>query len=209
MKKYLVFLPLLLLPWCAPASPAGFEEGKNCVSYTVRERFLMFVERTVSGVNCDVLVRFDEVGSSSYRFNMIIPVAGFHSDNGLRDRQVRKILGEERNPNMFLTTEVRGLEEWKHILAQPAYQHTGYLSVAGNAVTMPHFTADNVVAGTRFTTGFAEFKFSDFGLKPPDLLWGLIVKVGDDIRLDFRFYNNQVEGIEKLEGRPLLQSAKR
>lgn len=202
MLKLVVCFILGLSSSVFAATPSQFEEGKNCVSYTVSETVLYVYKRTVVGVNCDVQVDFIEY-DGLYRFSLTIPLAGFHTGNSIRDRSVRKILGEEIAPNISMITDSKSLSDWKHILAQPAYQQTGYLAVAGQAITLPHFTSESNIAGNQYTTGFANFKFSDFGLTPPKVLGGFWVSVADDIRLDFRFYRTQTKGLEKLDDQRL------
>lgn len=108
-----------------------------------------------------------------------IPVKGIISPHKLMDRLTHRALKEDTYP--FIRYELVDLNR----IEDGRWLSTGALTIAGT--TLPWDMEVQVLTdenGGLVVTGSSSFKMTQFGVKPPSLMLG-VIKVRDPIRVDF------------------------
>lgn len=166
--------------------------GRNCVAYKTHKTLAMVADTQIVGMNCNVSVTAVKTGSN-YSAEIKIPISSFNSQERDRDKEVAKILKANVSPNLVFKVDPLPAATWESMLAHGSGAVHGTLYI-GN---QPHRVATTVkvskAGGHVEVYGTIVSKFTDFGIKPPEVgPGGVIAKAADYLELHFNFLDSKV-----------------
>lgn len=177
MKRLAAIIALLVPAVVAfQADAATLTLKSGFVRYEATVKTLRVGAQPISAVNKTVIGKIIVKEDRSVEGGLIVPVVGFDSNNSKRDKDVARILEYQKYP--AITFEVVDVKEAdiEAILESDSGQVNmkAALSVAGRSKEYEITVSFRSVGSNmvRFATGI-EARFSDFGIKPPNLAWVL------------------------------------
>jgi polyisoprenoid-binding protein YceI len=111
-----------------------------------------------------------------------IPTAGLRSGESGLDKNMRKAMFADKNPEV--TYRLEKYELAKADAGKVAAKTTGTLTIAGTPRTVTIDVEFTLGAGAPEVKGSYALKMSDYGIKPPSLMFGAI-KVRDPVTIRF------------------------
>lgn len=111
-----------------------------------------------------------------------ISVAGLKSGESGLDKNMRKAMFADKNPEV--TYKLETYELGKAEAGKVAAKTTGVLTIAGTPKTVSIDVEFTLGAGAPEVKGSYALKMSDYGIKPPSLMFGAI-KVRDPVTIRF------------------------
>lgn len=191
---------LLFLFLMAPSGAFAslLEDGAHCVAYKAQKVMLFVSKSDVIGKNCDIAAQvLPEVGGL-YHIEVIIPVRSFASGDADRDKDVAKILKEGERPELTFRTKAMTADAWKALFAKGEFDIDGDLSIGAKAYPVKmasHYIAKDDAAEV---DGVTKVKFEDFGIVPPKVVAGIVVKTKPDLELHFHLLSQRILGADQI-----------
>ncbi len=168
---------------------AGFAPGSRGDRYVLRPESRMSIRgsSTVNRFTCESA----ELGGMGWltdtgapQLTLDVPARSFDCGDGRMNRDMYRALKVDAHPTIHFT--LRAVQPIDRVVAgRQKMQVTGELTIAG--VTRPvELTVDGqrLDDGTLRAAGEAPLKMSDFGIRPPSAMMGLI-RAHDDIQVRF------------------------
>ena len=199
------FLLCALLGFCGLSAEVQgkplslFDHGQHCVAYRAKKTMFLVRSVQVVGRNCEVSTKIIPIPGGKSYFEATVPVSEFESGESQRDRDVRKVLKASTHPNMVFRSEERTMEEWKAIQPGAPIQLKGELEIGGKKTPIQAQAQLVRTEGGLEIDGVVKTRFEDLGLKPPQLVMGLMAQVKQDLELHFHFLGNRTLGFNRFE----------
>ena len=179
-----------------------FQQGDHCLAYQTEETILLFVDSVVVGKTCEISARVKSEGKNT-RFYVSFPVRSLDSGVGMRDDDVTEILSVESYPDIRFVSDLLSEEQLKSALTQGKTNLAGVLEVAGKSYKVQFPLKFSEQSGTWLITGKLVTSFSEFGLKLPAVLGGVIADTSDYLELLVHLRFDGVQGLVELHATSL------
>ena len=175
MKLVAAVILLLLTIATARGAPATILNLKSgFVRYEASFKTLGVGGQPVSAVNRNLIGKIVVSDSGSVEGGLVVPVAGFDSNNSKRDKDVANILEYEQHPAISVEVLDVSAADIASILNTERGEvgmRVRLTAAGGSHAYDIKVSFENIGSNTiRFTTGI-EATFSDFGIPPPSLGW--------------------------------------
>lgn len=187
-----VLLATALLPAVARAQESGLElsaqvasklwvEGKSSVRDWKCDATK--IEATVTGTSAAATAPVKEVGAAAKHASLTIPVAQLDCHNGTMNEHMRKAL--KANDNKTIQYRIATWELTPRSDDSASVKTSGTLVMAGAEKPISvELTAKRGAAGTWALNGSKTIKMTEWGIKPPSLMFGTM-KVRDPVTIKF------------------------
>lgn len=176
-----------------------FNNGEHCVAYKTRKT--LFLVRTVDvvGKNCEVSSQVLPVPGDKYYIEVLVPVDAFKSGEPERDRDVAKILGAGGKTHVVFKSNAFSKEEWNKFLEAQSFELEGEIQVGTEVRPLKVQTAlVKNAEGSIEVDGVAKVTFKEVGLKPPQMGFGMMASVKQQLELHFHLIGAKTLGINSL-----------
>jgi hypothetical protein len=157
--------------------------SKACVSYETNKKMFKLNNVIVLGKTCNVKIDILTLQGENLPFRVKILSKDFDSGNGIRDKEVVEILGEQLVFDLAIPEKL-----WKDRLTLKEFNLKGKLTLKTGTFPVEFSVVgkqkngelSNVLAGTY------KGKFTSFGMEPPSVgPGGFVSDVSDDLILKF------------------------
>jgi hypothetical protein len=190
MRRILLLLALLVLPFAARAEENPLKTGDNAVAWRVFKRMVV-VPLHVAGINRTATAEVVATAKDIWQVKVQIPIAGFHSGVGKRDTDAGNLLGIKKQPVMTFQSLTMST-------ATLVAMRSGEGKLEGDLNINGH---DNrlvfdVKGDGKAIGGHVHTSFSGLGLQSPRFVGGVIMLVGDDFDLYFQYDLDHIKGQE-------------
>jgi polyisoprenoid-binding protein YceI len=196
---------LVLVARYVMASPAGtpvLAEGTHCVAYRAQKTMLLLRTQEVVGRNCDISAQvLPEVGGL-YHIEVNIPLRSFQSGETDRDKEVMKILLSDQRPELTFRSRALTAEGWRELFAKSEFELEGYLSIGNKTFPLKLAARYSERSESAEVEGLAQVRFSDFDLRPPKIVGGLLVKTKPELELHFHLLSQRILGADSIRPTP-------
>lgn len=175
------------------AEDIPFPLDKACIAWKTNKTMFLFKRQSPVGINCkvDISITPDETGKT-YSISLEAPIKSFDSGDEHRDKDVFEILGGQKQANILVSTSAYSKKDWLDIF--DGGQADAIMQLGGNKfnLTIPFETNNDVL------TGVMKTKFSDFNIKAPKVVFGLVANVSENLDLAFSIPKTEIKGIAPL-----------
>lgn len=195
MKKKLLFLFFVSVPFVMFADTVSFPDQGHCVAWKTNKRLFMLKKESPEGINCSIQTSIEK-GTSVYRFQGIFPIKGFNSGNESRDEHIRELLEENIQENLFYISEYISLTEWSR-KKNSNFELKGILKRGNKPYNITFTIRKEMKDGIAFWLGVAKTSFTAMGMEPPSVAGGAIAKVNDELELHFQFREDKIINFPK------------
>ena len=117
-------------------------------------------------------------------FELLVPVTGLKSESARLDKNLRKALKADKNPNIRFQLASRSATPMPQKPGTLAVEAHGDLTIAGQTHDVTLTTEAQLTGNGLRISGSKALLMSDFGVKPPTMMLGT-VKTGDKIVIHF------------------------
>lgn len=184
---------LALLP--ASQTQAGtplIASGKHCVAWKTKKTLALVKREEPVGMNCSASVKALKVGAN-YSAEVTVPISAFHSGEKDRDKEVLKILKANISPNLVFKVSPLPASAWQGMLQRGSGAVHGQLYIAGKPYPLGTTIHVQKNGGHIEVSGAIFTKFSELGIKPPEVgPGGSIAKADDYLELHFNFRSDKL-----------------
>jgi len=190
MRRILLLLSLLVLPFAVRAEENPLKAGDNAVAWRVFKR-MVIVPLHVAGINRTATAEVVAAGKDAWQVKVQIPIAGFNSGLGKRDHDAANVMGVKIQPVMTfqsLTMSSAALVAMRSGEGKLA----GDLNIAGHDNRL----AFDVKGDGKAVGGHVHTSFSGLGLQSPRFVGGVIMLVSDEFDLYFQYDLDHIQGQE-------------
>jgi len=175
-----------------------FQQGDHCLAYQTEETILLFVDSVVVGKTCEISARVKREGKNT-RFVVSFPIRSLDSGVGMRDDDVTEILSVESYPDIRFVSDLLRDDQLESALTQGKTKLAGVLEVAGKSYKVQFPLKFSEQSGTWLVTGKLVTSFSEFGLKLPAVLGGVVADTSDYLELLVHLRFDGVQGLLELQ----------
>lgn len=171
---------LFVVHFPARAGEVPFPKGKNCVAWKASKRmFLMGSEEPV-GTTCQISVELTARDAGKILV-IKVPVGSFESGEPDRDKEVTRLLGGEKFPNIVITSQVIGQELVQRLANGDQVALSAQLEINGKSFKKAfQIKKPN---GQPFARISLSTSFSELSIEAPTVAGGLVAKVRDPLEL--------------------------
>ena len=175
-----------------------FQQGDHCLAYQTEETILLFIDSVVVGKTCEISARLKREGENT-RLDVSFPIRSLDSGVGMRDDDVMEILSVESHPDIRFVSDFLSEKQVDAALTQGKTNLTGILEVAGKSYKVQFPLKFSKQSGTWLVTGKLVTSFSEFGLKLPAVLGGVVADTRDYLELLVHLRFDAVQGLVELQ----------
>jgi len=204
--KLLLFITLFLGLQNSYANPRDrgphiridWPQDKSTVAWQAERTLFLFKEQTTNRINSEIKIRLDQQDDKK-ALQLYIPIDKFNYDELFEEFFLSRILLKKELPVLELHTTAINANTWKHLLAGQIHRINGYLTVGKKHFPLNFDFQIARHAEKPFIDVRTKTSFLHLDIKPPSLLFGLIVQAEDKLDLAARIYLKDIEGFnEKL-----------
>ena len=175
-----------------------FQQGDHCLAYQTEETILLFVDSVVVGKTCEISARVKREGENT-RLDVSFPIRSLDSGVGMRDDDVMEILSVESHPDIRFVSDFLSEKQVDAALTQGKTNLAGILEVAGKSYKVRFPLKLSEQSGAWLVTGKLVTSFSEFGLKLPAVLGGVVADTSDYLELLVHLRFDGVQGLVELQ----------
>ena len=175
-----------------------FQQEDHCLAYQTEETILLFVDSVVVGKTCEISARVKREGENT-RLVVSFPIRSLNSGIGMRDDDVKEILSVESHPDIRFVSDFLREEQVDTALTQGNIKLGGVLEVAGKSYKVRFPLKLSAQSGAWLVTGKLVTSFSEFGLKLPAVLGGVVADTRDYLELLVHLRFDAVQGLVELQ----------
>ncbi len=185
-----------LLSWSSQTNL--FQPGESCVAWQAQKRMYMIRKVNPVGMNCKLQIEMNSVDKKTYRFLLKAAIKDFNSGEAERDEAVFNLLKGKKQPRILITTEPMDSQAWHNFLNNPKQDMQVKLSVAEQTTLIhAHVFVDSSAEGY-VIRGQVPISLKSLGLTAPEVGYGVITKVSDNMELHFQIQSNQIKDIDQV-----------
>ncbi|HMN69164.1 MAG TPA: YceI family protein [Bdellovibrionales bacterium] len=197
-SKWLLAFAFLGAAPAAASTPAVLEGGSHCVAYQAEKVVFFLSKSKVIGKNCDIAAQvLPEVGGL-YHIEVNVPVRSFNSGDPDRDKDVLKFLKADARPELTFRSKALSANQWRELFGKNDFPLEGELFIGEKSYPITiqsHYKEKDEMAEV---SGSAKVRLEDFGISPPAVAGGVVVKAKPDIELHFNLLSARILGADSI-----------
>ncbi|TGL23787.1 hypothetical protein EHQ46_01270 [Leptospira yanagawae] len=196
MKNILIYT-ILFLGFINSVSgeEISFPKGQSCVAWKTDKTLIVVNKQSPVGLNCKIELKIEQ-SKLGYKFEGKFPISNFNSNQEMRDNEVRKLLDEEIQPNLIFISNLISYSEWTQ-KKNTNFELKGIFRKGNRDFNLTFQVSKEIQNGTGVWKGMTKTKFSELGMIPPKVAFGIVTSVNDDLELHFQFIETHIQGFPK------------
>jgi hypothetical protein len=192
-------LLIAVFAWAATADNLSLlENGSHCVAYKAQKTMFLLSSDEVVGKNCEIQAQVMPDVGGEYHIEVVVPIKGFNSENGTRDKDVAETLKVSLKPELMFKSKALTPEAWRELFAKGDFEIQGELSVGDKFYPVKLKSRYDASGEQPEVDGVARVKYTDFDIDPPRVGGGVIAKSKPEFELHFHLLGGRILGADSI-----------